>query len=56
MVAAGLLPGSLEAEGLEERARRQLEGRVAQAVVSLQQVMVELLNTFREATRGAAGA
>ena len=53
MVAAGLLPGSLGAESLEERARWQLEAAVARAVVELQQVMVELLHSFRMATRSA---
>ena len=55
MVAAGLLPGSLGAESLEERARWQLEAAVARAVVELQQVMVELLHSFRMATRSAVG-
>ena len=54
-VAAGLLPGSLGAESLEERARWQLEAAVARAVVELQQVMVELLHSFRMATRSAVG-
>ena len=55
MVAAGLLPESVAAESLPERARRQLEGKLARAVIELQQAMLEMLQSYRDATRGARG-
>ena len=55
MVAAGLLPESVAAESFPERARRQLEGKLARAVIELQQAMLEMLQSYRDATRGARG-
>ena len=52
-VASGLLPMSAASKAMPERERRVLEANVA--IPELQQVMIEMLHSFREATRGERG-
>ena len=54
-VASGLLPMSAAAKAMPERERRVLEAKVAKAIAELQQVMIGMLHSFREATRGERG-
>ena len=51
MVLAGLLPECRAAAELGERGCRRLEASIAKAVVEVQQLVVEMLHTYREATR-----
>ena len=55
-VLSGLLPACKAAGELGEREQKKLEATVARAVVSTQEVVIEMLHEYRESTRKARAA
>ena len=55
-VLSGLLPTCKAAGELGEREQKKLEATMARAIVSTQEVVIEMLHEYRESTRKARAA